>query len=214
MRVIDTGETPHQSDVFASWSAGHSAFLRTIVLEQLGRVFVLEPSSSLQINGRRFEVVWDGLVDETGRRYRRADHRALLCAAASRDESASRGLTDVERAAGVREVRQVSSCADRDALRPLIARLADQVVRRTSRVLAKGSGHLTRLRIASHVRRLIRSAIARLLPICRQQRVEEQPEALTHQHVVDQYRIRGPNRARKTTSMTPFALVFREFATA
>jgi hypothetical protein len=206
-----TAPTPHTrltQALAAAWGDVSQVFLVDLCPSE----FADFRETPVRINERSFTVVFGELVDDLGRRYRRGFSFSLLRRAANDDDSALRRSTGSERAAGVREIRIVAPLDRGDTVQFLVARLASQVARRLSRAVAKESGFLTRSKIASSVRRLLRSAIGRVLAIRRCQRVEEQPEALTHQHVVDQYRIRGPDAVQVSTMS--FALFARELAAA
>lgn len=93
------------------------------------------------------------------------------------------------------------------AVRQEPVRLVQRALTRMGRQIRRSAKPLP---FASLWRRLLRAAMAILRQLLglQRQRYPDTPEAVTHSHTVDQYRTRGPNPARKTSS----PMVLREFA--
>jgi hypothetical protein len=112
-------------------------------------------------------------------------------------------LTPAERLAGVKDVRY-REFSDNSPARDILNRFVELVSRRMSRLMERASDPLSDVKIRREILRVVKSVVRRIFATRRFQRIEEQPDALTHQHVVDQYRIRGPNAFRNVSPLTTF----------
>ncbi|WP_344136730.1 hypothetical protein [Luedemannella flava] len=152
------------------------------------------------------------------RRYGRSPGRSVAGDRKDLEEHASHAFGRLLAPARPRSFR--AACVDRphnprtdparsaaqDPVEVLSARLA----RRLARWAVGARGPMTFRRFLRALVRQLAILLSRMLPSRQRHRPERQPDALTHQHTVDQYRPRGPSRARNRLPV----LTFRELLPA